>query len=337
MIAPEPRILAAPDSFKGTLRATEVAAALERGFESSGLRTDRCPIADGGEGTMEVLLTALGGQTGGAEVSGPLGDRVNAGFGLLEDGGAAIVEVAQGSGFGLVPEAARGPDAAWQASSRGTGELILAALDAGAEVVFVGAGGSAMTDGGLGAIEAIREGGGLRGARLVVLCDARIAWEESPGMFAGQKGADTATVKRLERRLRELAGKLPRDPRGIPLGGAAGGLAGGLWAAFDATLEQGARFVLDALGFDARMRAARAVVVGEGCIDSQTLHGKAGGEAATRCRQAGVPCHAIVGRNALDPFDARILDLQTIAEATALHDIEIAAADLGARIACGSA
>jgi glycerate 2-kinase len=330
-------VLAAPTSFKGTLRATEVAAALERGFEAAGLRVDLCPIADGGDGTMEVLLTALGGETGGAEVVGPLGDPVSAGFGLIEDGSGAIVEVAQASGFALVPERERGPEAAWSASSRGTGELVLAAIDAGAEVVFVGAGGSAMTDGGLGAIEAIGEGGGLRGAQLVVLCDARIAWEESPAMFSPQKGADPATVRRLERRLRDLAGRLPRDPRGVPLSGAAGGLAGGLWAAFDAKLEQGSRFVLDALGFDARMRDARAVIVGEGCIDDQTLHGKAPGEAATRCRQAGVPCHAIVGRNALDPFDARILDLQTVTEAGTIAELEQAASDLGERIAAGNA
>ena len=111
--------------------------------------------------------------------------------------------------------------------------------------------------------------------------------------------------------------------------GAAGGLAGGLWAAFGAVLEPGAVFVLDALGFDARMRAARAVVTGEGRIDAQTLAGKAAGEVAVRCRQAGVPCHAIVGANALDPFEQRILDLQTVDEAGTAAAIAAAAERLG--------
>jgi glycerate kinase len=111
--------------------------------------------------------------------------------------------------------------------------------------------------------------------------------------------------------------------------GAAGGLAGGLWAAFGAVLEPGAVFVLDALGFDARMRAARAVVTGEGRSDPSTLEGKAAGEVAVRCRQAGVPCHAIVGSNALDPFQQRILDLETVDEAGTPAALERAAERLG--------
>lgn len=319
-------VLVAPDSFKGTFRATEVAAAIGRGLESAGLvPPDLCPVADGGEGTLEALLTALGGETAGARVHDPLGREVDAGFALLEGGGTAVVEGSQASGLGLVAEDERDAEAA---SSRGTGELIAAAVDAGAKVVLLACGGSATTDGGAGAIEGLTEAGGLRGARLVCLCDVRTPFERAAEVFAPQKGADAAAVKRLTRRLAEQAAALPRDPTGVPLTGCAGGLSGGLWAAFDAVLEPGAAFVLDALGYDERMRAARAVIVGEGRIDDQTLQGKIAGEAATRARQAGVPCFAIVGRNELDAFGARLLDIQRIVEAHDLGEIEAAAASL---------
>ena len=275
---------------------------------------------------MEVLLTTLGGQTAATGVHDPLGREVEAGFGLLEDGGTAVVETAQASGLGLVADEERDAVAA---STAGTGELILAAVGAGAAVVLVGVGGSATTDGGAGAVEAIRDSGGLRGARLVVLCDVRTPFERAAEVFAPQKGADADAVRRLTRRLRDQAGRLPRDPRGVPMTGAAGGLAGGLWATFGAVLEPGAVFVLDAVGFDGRMRAARAVVTGEGRIDRQTLAGKAAGEVAVRCRQAGVPCHAIVGSNALEPFDQRILDIQSVDEARTLAELERAAERLG--------
>jgi len=323
-----PQILAAPDSFKGTFRASEVAAAMGRGIETAGGRPDLCPMADGGEGTMEVLLVALGGETAGATVHDPLGREIRAGFGLLEDGGTAIVEVAQASGLGLVGEEERDPEAA---SSAGTGELILAAVEAGAAVVLVAVGGSATTDGGAGAIAVIEEGGGLRGARLVVLCDVRTPFERAAEVFAPQKGADPAAVKRLTKRLRDQARRLPRDPLVVPMTGAAGGLSGGLWAAFGAVLEPGAPFVLDALGFDERMRAAHAVISGEGKLDEQTLEGKVVGEIGTRCRQAGVPLYAIVGRRELDSFGARRIDLQEVREATTLGAIEAAARELTAR------
>src|SRR5688572_17692615 len=156
-----PPLLVAPDSFKGTFRASQVAAAVGRGIERAGLEPpDLCPVADGGEGTLEVLLTALGGETRGTEAHDPLGRPVRAGFALVEDGGTAIVEVAEASGLGRVAEDERDAEAA---SSAGTGELIAAAVEAGAQVVLVAAGGSATTDGGAGAIEAIGEHGGLRG------------------------------------------------------------------------------------------------------------------------------------------------------------------------------
>jgi glycerate kinase len=324
------RLLVAPDAFKGTLRATEVAAAVARGVEGAGLEPpDLCPIADGGEGTAEVLLLSLGGETAGASVRDPLGREVRAGFALLEDGGTAVVEVAQASGLGLVAEGDRDPEAA---GSAGTGDLIAAAVAAGAQVVLVAAGGSATTDGGAGAIEALREAGGPGDAALVVLADVRTPFERAAAVFGPQKGADAAAVRRLERRLDAFARTLPRDPRGQPLGGAAGGLAGGLWAAFGARLEPGAPFVLDAVGFDARMRAAFALVTGEGRLDDTTLQGKAVAEAATRARQAGVPAHAIVGQDRLDPFGKRILDLQHVLEAGDAPALERAGAELARRL-----
>jgi glycerate 2-kinase len=333
---PDPPLLVAPDSFKGTLRASQVAAAIGRGIERAGLvPPDLCPVADGGEGTLEVLLTALGGQTAGATATDPLGRPIDAaGFALIEGGGTAIVEVAEASGLARVAPEERD---AYNSTSRGTGELIVAACAAGAEVVLVAAGGSATTDGGAGAIAAIEEAGGLQGTTLVVLCDVRTPFERAAEVFGPQKGADARTVARLTTRLQKLAASLPKDPRGIPLTGAAGGLAGGLWARLNAKLEPGAPFVLQALDFDRRMRAAHAVIVGEGRLDATTLQGKIAGEIATRARQAGVPCHAIVGENAIDPFSTRILDLQVIAQAGTLAEIERAAHDLGCRLAAREA
>src|SRR3954454_19683003 len=153
------QILVAPDSFKGTFAAPGVAAAIGRGLERAGfVPPDLCPVADGGEGTMAVLLTALGGETAGAAVTDPLGREVQAGFALIEDGATAIVEVAQASGLGLVAERQRDAETA---SSRGTGALIVGAGEQGASVVLVAAVGSATTDGGAGAIEAIEDAGGL--------------------------------------------------------------------------------------------------------------------------------------------------------------------------------
>jgi len=332
---PERPVLVAPDSFKGTFRAVEVAGAIGRGLERAGLMPpDLCPLADGGEGTMEALLLALGGEAVAADAHDPLGRPLRAPFGLVEDGGTAVIEMAAASGLGLVEEAERD---AWAASTYGTGELICAAVDAGAQVVVLGVGGSATTDGGAGALEAIEAHGGLGDVRLVVLSDVRTPFERAPAVFGPQKGADAALVARLETRLDALAARLPRDPRGVPMTGAAGGLSGGLWAAHGARLEPGARFILDALEFDARMHASRAVVTGEGRLDEQTLEGKLVGEIGTRTRQAGVPLHAIVGADRLDAFGKRIIDLQLVQEATDLAGIQAAGETLGRALADGSA
>src|SRR4051812_8028098 len=159
---PERPVLVAPDSFKGTFRATHVASAIGRGLERAGLiPPDVCPVADGGDGTLEALVVQLGGETAAVTGRDPLGREVQAGYALLEDGGAAILEMAAASGLSLVAEEERD---AWAASTYGTGQLIAAAVRAGAQVVLVGVGGSATTDGGAGALEAIEERGGLKGA-----------------------------------------------------------------------------------------------------------------------------------------------------------------------------
>lgn len=335
MTVVERPVLVAPDSFKGTFRASEVAAAIGRGLERAGLMPpDLCPLADGGEGTVDALLPALGGELIGLEVRDPLDRPVRAALALLEDGSRALLEMASASGLGLVAEEERD---AWAASTYGTGELIAAAAEAGAREIVVAVGGSATTDGGAGAIEAIEDYGGLHGSRIRVLCDVRTPWEQAAAVFGPQKGADPEMVRRLEARLAELGARLPRDPRGVPMTGCAGGLSGGLWAAFGADLVPGAQWVLDALDFDPRMRAARAVVTGEGKLDSQTLQGKLVGEIGTRTRQAGVPLHAIVGTDALDGFGKRTIDLQRVYAATTLAAMEAAAEELGRDLATGVA
>jgi glycerate 2-kinase len=311
-------VLVAPDSFKGTFSAAEVAAAIAAGLRSADREAIELPVGDGGEGTMGVLVAALGGELRAARVSDPVGRPVDAQFAILPDG-SAVVEMAQASGLALVAEGERD---AWAASTRGTGELIALAVEAGAEHVLVTVGGSATSDGGAGALEALEEAG-VR-PDLEVLCDVRTVYEKAPSVFGPQKGADPELVKRLERRLDELAEQLPRDPRGVSMTGAAGGLSGGLWGGLGARLVPGAAYVLDAIGFDAAMKGSAFVVTGEGRLDSQTLEGKIVGEVATRCRQGGVACHAIVGRDELDPFEERIIDLASVREATDLEEMQAA-------------
>ena len=316
--------LVAPDSFKGTFTAPQVAAAIGRGLGRAGVGHDPCPVADGGEGTMDVLVAARGGERVSATAHDPLGREIQAAFALLA-GGDAVVETASASGLGLVLAAERDPE---RASTRGTGELIAAAIAAGARTVLVAVGGSATTDGGAGAIAAIEAAGGLRDARLEVLCDVRAPFEAAASVFGPQKGADPAAVKRLEARLHELAERLPRDPRGVPMTGAAGGLSGGLWAAFGAELRPGAATILDAVEFDRRLEAADGVITGEGALDAQSLGGKLVGEIAARCRAAGRPLHVIAGTVALEAAGAERLGIRSLRAASTLPEIESAAEDL---------
>jgi glycerate 2-kinase len=238
------------------------------------------------------------------------------------------VEVAAASGLSLVGEPDRDAEAA---SSAGTGELIAAALEAGASRILVAAGGSATTDGGRGAIDALETSGGVRGAHLEVLCDTSIPFERAAEVFGPQKGATPEQVAALTDRLVALAGTLPRDPRDRAMTGAGGGISGGLWAQYGAHLVPGSAFVLGVVGFDRRLEDADAVITGEGRLDSQSREGKLTGAIARRCRAAEVPCHAIAGEIALDPADERALGFATLSSATSIESIEDTAERIGTR------
>lgn len=317
------KFLVCPDSFKGTFSAAEVAEAIGRGLSEAGAESDLLPAADGGEGTMDALLAALGGELRSAPAHDPLGRPIEAEWAMLADERTAVVEVARASGLSLVEEAERDAETA---STGGTGELIAAAAAGGARRILVAAGGSATTDGGAGAIEAIDAAGGLGKAKLEVLCDVSVPFERAAEVFAPQKGADAAAVARLTERLVARAGALPRDPRGHSMTGAAGGLSGGLWASYKARLVPGAAYVLGLLGFERALEGADAVVTGEGRIDDQSLEGKLVGEVAKRCREAGVPLHAIAGQVALSESDAARLGLASVRSAGSLESIEASAA-----------
>jgi glycerate 2-kinase len=313
--------LIAPDAFKGTYSATDVAVAIAAGIGAvdNSAVLDLCPVADGGEGTMETLVAARDGRVTSAAAHDPLGRAISAALGWLDDGTTAIVAVASATGLGLVQPHERDAEAA---STQGTGELIATAVSAGAARVIVAAGGSASTDGGTGAIQAIEASGGLHGAQLTVLADVSTPFERAAEVFAPQKGADADAVKRLTARLHEQAQALPRDPRGRTMTGAAGGLAGGLWARYGAALVPGAAWVLDALGFDERVSRARAVVTGEGRLDTQTFEGKLVSEILARGRGAGVPVHAVVGSSALSGAELEELGLASLREARDAVEME---------------
>jgi len=326
----------APDSFKGTFTAVEVAEAIAAGIEAGGGEAARCPVADGGEGTLAVLLEALGGERRSARVHDPLRRPIEASFAILGDGGTAVVEMAQASGLPLLAPEERDPE---RADTFGTGELIAAAVATGAKRILVAAGGSATTDGGCGAIKALQQSeaafvlepaseeqeANADQVRIEVLCDVQTPFEDAARVFAPQKGADPAAAERLTQRLNALAAELPRDPRGVPMSGCAGGLAGGLWA-YGAELRPGADFILDALDFDARVARADAVVSGEGRFDSQSLEGKIVGAVAARCTAAGKPLHLIAGeRNRQVEL---VPAITSVIEAQALDEIEGAGGEI---------
>ncbi|MDX6723757.1 MAG: glycerate 2-kinase [Solirubrobacteraceae bacterium] len=324
-----PSILVAPDSFKGTFSAVAVAGAIGRGLAAAGLDSDLCPVADGGEGTMETLRASIGGRTVDVDVRDPLGRDLRAPFALIDDGRRALVEMAAASGLALLTDDERDP---WEATTYGTGTLMVAAAQAGVQEIMVAVGGSATVDGGRGALQAIADGGGLGDARVVVLCDVTTPWERCAEIYGPQKGADPDMVVRLAERLDAYASELPRDPRGVAMTGAAGGLSGGLWAGCDAALEPGAPYVLDALRFDERLRASAGVIAGEGRIDEQSVMGKIVGEIGERALVARVPLYAIVGRNSVPPEAAERIALRSVREATTLAEIEATAERLGREI-----
>ncbi len=285
-----PRLIAAPDKFRGTATAAEVAAAIGRAARSQGWHCDELPVADGGEGTLAVL----GGGNRTTRVTGPLGSPVDAAWRL--DGGTAIIEMAEASGLTL----AGGPESndALDASTYGTGELVLAALEGGARRIIVAVGGSATTDGGLGALRAIGSKARLRGIDLVVACDVSTTFVAAATDFAAQKGASAKQVTLLERRLARLAESYLADHgvdvRDLAGSGAAGGLAGGL-AAVGAQLVVGFDVVAEHLGLEDVIEGADLVVTGEGFLDSQSFRGKAVGGVVGLASEAGIAALVVVG------------------------------------------
>jgi glycerate 2-kinase len=282
------RLLAAPDKFRGTLTAQEAAAAIAAGAERAGWAADEMPLADGGEGTLDLL----GGGNRATTVTGPLGDPVEAAWRLDEDG-TALIEAAQASGLTL----AGGPERndPLRATSRGVGELIAAAADEGAVRIVVFVGGVASTDGGVGATEAVPHP--LR-VRLEVACDVDARFLDAADVFAPQKGATPEQVQILRERLEKLV--VPD----LPGSGAAGGLAGGL-AAIGAGLRSGFDLVADRLGLDQQLAAADLVVTGEGLVDATSFSGKVVGRVLERAHEARTEALVVAGDAApSSPIDA---------------------------------
>jgi glycerate kinase len=290
------RLLVAVDKYRGTATAAQAASAIARGARRYACTTDEAPLADGGEG----LLAALGGANRRTVVSGPLGDPVDAPWRYLRS--MAVIEMARASGLELVGGAEGNDPIA--ASTYGTGELIVAALDAGAERIVVGLGGSATTDGGLGALRAIGPVARLRRVELVVACDVRTQFLDAARVFGPQKGASPAQVELLSRRLERLAeiyaSEYGVDVRSLERAGAAGGLAGGL-AVIGAELVSGFELVAEELQLAERIADADAVVTGEGFLDPESFDGKVVGGVAALAARARKPVIAVVGE-ALEGF-----------------------------------
>lgn len=282
-------VLCCPDKFRGSLGARAAADALAMGVERTGRAAVRLPLADGGEGTLEVLCPVAADRRL-ARVTGPLGEPVDAEWGLRGD--VAVVEMARASGLALVS----GPKDPFRATTFGTGELIRAALDGGARRVLVAVGGSATVDGGLGALEALDFD--LRGAEVVVACDVTTTFVDAARVFGPQKGADAEMVVELERRLVELAGWYHAargiDVRELPGTGAAGGLAGGL-AAIGARLVPGAELVAETVGLRFAISSASLALTGEGRFDATSLEGKVVGNVIRVARELEVPVGVVAG------------------------------------------
>ena len=332
------RVVVAPAPFKGALSASAAARAIAAGVRlgAPGATTVVLPVADGGEGTMEALVAATHGRRRGVIVSDPLGRPVEAALGELA-GGVGVVELAQASGYELLTDRERDPEAT---STRGTGELILAALDLGCRRILVGLGGSATTDGGLGlaaalgiraldADGAVLSGRGSDLARVArldlsgrdprlddtaiqVACDVDNPFHGPRGaarVFGPQKGAAPEAVERLDHGLATLADVIRAatgvDVQQIPGAGAAGGAAGGLAALLGAELTAGAPLVLDALGFAGTLEGADLCITGEGRLDETSGAGKAPLAVAAACAAAGVPCVALCGEVGLGPGAVR--------------------------------
>ncbi len=290
-MSPIRRVVVAPDKFRDSARAPEIAAAMATAAERAGWECTQVPLADGGEGMLEVF----GGPNRATVVSDPLGDPVEAPWRL--EGRTAYVEMALASGLALVG-GADGNDVLG-ASTYGTGELIEAAIERGASRVVVGMGGSATTDGGLGALRAVYPVQRLKGIDLVVACDVRTRFLDAAEVFAPQKGASERQVELLRRRLERLAqvylAEYGVDVTTLGGSGAAGGLAGGL-AAVGAQLVPGFELVAEELDLAGAVHGADLLVTGEGSVDEQSFEGKVVGGVVELGEELGVPVVVVAGR-----------------------------------------
>ena len=320
----------ATDSFKGTLSAQQISTILEKVSRKHFpmAKTHSVPIADGGEGTVDALLAAVGGEKVVVTVTGPLGEPVQAVYGRLSDGVTAVIEMAQASGLPLVPEALRDPR---NTTTYGTGELIRHALDAGAKKLLIGIGGSATNDGGMGMLAALgavfkdRDGHTLEpvGSSLIkvagvdisammplpesdsitVICDVvnpLLGKQGATYVYGPQKGATPVICDELECGMSHYAAvvskAVQRDIANFSGAGAAGGLGAALGGVLGAALRSGADAILDATGFDALLSQADLVITGEGRLDGQSVrYGKVPVVVARRCQEKGVPVIAIAG------------------------------------------
>ena len=322
------KILIASDSFKGSATTMEVADNIAKGLlrVCPEIEIEKLPVADGGEGTVETLVAGMDGEFVQVEVTGPLGERVKAKYGIIDDG-MAIIEMAEASGLVLVEEEMRNPTLT---TTYGTGELILSALERGLKRIYVGIGGSATNDGGMGMARALGyrfldrdgnelpDGGGslgqldridltkvtplLKDARITVMCDVENPLFGPDGaafVYGPQKGADPDMVQLLDENLRHFSEILIRDMNAdvaeIPGSGAAGGLGGGLMAFCGAELKPGIEMVLDILDFDSHLQDVDLVVTGEGRIDGQSAKGKVPAGVAKRAKKLNKPLVAVAG------------------------------------------
>ena len=322
-----PLVVAAPDKFRGTATAREVGETMGRAAEAAGFEAAVHPMADGGEGTLAVL----GGPNRTSTVTDPLGDPVEAAWQLRR--GRAVIEVAQVVGLDLVG----GPDGndAVAASTYGVGELISEAVESGARRVLVTLGGSATTDGGLGALRACSPLPRYRGIEMLVACDVRTRFTDAAEVFGPQKGATSRQVELLRRRLERLV-DVYRTEHGVDVAdiagaGAAGGLAGGL-AAMGAELVEGCQLVIDELDLDEVVEGSTLLITGEGHLDAESFDGKVVGGMTALGEGAGVPVLAVVGDRDGDielPPGLEVVSLvERVGRERALHDTLAAVEDI---------
>ena len=292
------KIVVAPDSFKECLGAREVASAISEGIYSviPDAEVRQVPLSDGGEGMAEIVTESLGGELVPVKVSGPMGETVEARFGKV--GKTAILDVASACGLNLVPRGKRNP---LIATSKGVGELIVAAIQSGCEELLIGLGGSATCDGGEGMMSVPGLSNIASGVKIKALCDVDnpfIGIRGAARVFAPQKGADPQMVEVLENRMKHHAARILSqtgiDVSMMPGAGAAGGLGGALYAYLGADLVPGIETVLDIVGFDKEIVDADLIITGEGTSDLQTLSGKV--PMGVLRRSKGIPVCLLSGR-----------------------------------------